>query len=110
MRLPSLTIRNHRHLAQSAIAILVALNYFAFRVELFDRENEENHPQHSNAFAFASPSTNWESFDKDNASKAFTVEVVTRLVMFTASPLPTPPPIPDVSCFHPTRDKSPPLS
>ena len=52
-------------------SILIALNYSAFRMELFQDENSENHPHAQSTVSFTFPSLNWETFDKDNASKAF---------------------------------------
>ena len=56
-----------RSLIHGSIALLLAFNYFAFQVELFDDEYEENHPAPTTTCSITHPTLNWESFDKDNA-------------------------------------------
>jgi hypothetical protein len=90
------------------VALLLATNYFAFQVELFEDEYEANHRPVSETSAIGSPTLTWESFDKTNAPKAFvfnaeiTFHFLHRLepavLVFT----------PPVVCFNPIRDKSPP--
>jgi hypothetical protein len=90
--------------------LIVALNYFAFRTELFDNEYKENHPGKPDTVSFTLSTLNWETFDKDNAPKAFTVNVSVpiELICIVNAPL-------QISKFshqsyHPIRDKSPPES
>ncbi len=64
------------------IACIVALNYFAFRTELFQDEYKENHPARSNAFSIQQLSLNWETFDKDNAPQAFSFAIATTVTVF----------------------------
>jgi hypothetical protein len=89
--------------------LLLASNYFAFQVEMFEEEYEQNHRRVSEECSFAAPSLNWESFDKNNAPKAFKLEpvfmseplfflITTRLPEFIS-----------VHPIHRVRDKSPPL-
>lgn len=92
-------------------AALIACNYFAFRVELFPDEYEDNHPELFIGVASFSQSTlNWETFDKDNAPKAFTIHVDPQItfISFISCPLKT-----NQYTFEPhqpVRDKSPPLA
>lgn len=105
----NLNMRQYSNIAFKFVAALVALNYFAFRVELFDDEYEQNHPNHASVLTISLPSLNWESFDKDNAQQAFIVDAeITNLCLFIlpnkfeAQP----------DAFFPfslIRDKSPPL-
>src|SRR5258708_18792176 len=67
-------ILNLRSLSYRSLSLLIALNYFAFRVELFKDEEVQNHIQPSTADSIAPSTLNWESFDKDNAPKAFTFD------------------------------------
>ena len=61
------------------IAMLIAMNYFAFRVELFDEEYDQNHPNHVSGAALSASSLNWETFDKDNAPQAFVIDAEIRI-------------------------------
>ncbi len=91
-----------------AVAVLLASNYFAFQVELFEEEYEANHPQPAGTVAFGAPTLNWESFDKDNAPKAFVFDAGLRvefLFVFRSSTVQVLPP--HFPC-EPVRDKSPP--
>ena len=97
-----------KSLLHSCIALVLAFNYFAFQVELFEEEYEANHPKAAQTCAFSKPTLTWESFDKNNAPKAFVVDPNIRLVCFfvlsppyIAESSPGPP-------FQPVRDKSPP--
>lgn len=91
-------------------AVVLACNYFAFQVEVFEEEYEANHRPVSPTPAIGAPTLTWESFDKTNAPKAFTfnaqvcIEVLIKLdptdVVFH----------PPVVTLHPIRDKSPPFS
>jgi hypothetical protein len=98
----------NRTLAAKLLALVVACNYFAFRVELFEKEYEENNRPVSETCAFDSPTLNWETFDKDNAPKAFIFVppiIFGLLAVLNAS-------TPEHCVEHPTfqlvRDKSPP--
>ena len=92
------------------LSLLLACNYFAFRVEIFDEEYAENHRDFSVTTSWTQPSLTWETFDKANAPQAFVILVETRS---------------QVVCFlvcntvrdqcllgsdQPVRDKSPPLA
>jgi hypothetical protein len=89
-------------------AVYLAVNYFAFQIEVFEEEYEANHRQVSEDCSIASPTLNWETFDKENAPKAFTVQPmlpVQVLLVLPTWPKPQPPPLVQSS---PIRDKSPP--
>ena len=95
----------------ACIGLVLACNYFAFQVELFDDEYEANHPAQAKegTHALTNPSVTWESFDKDNAPEPFVFDARISLVsLFELSEevplthLHSPSP-------HPIRDKSPPL-
>ncbi len=60
----------------AASAVILAGAFFSFQIELFDAEWEANHPPVSTSIT--SPSTTWESFDKDNALKAFALLSASR--------------------------------
>jgi hypothetical protein len=95
------------------LPLLLALNYFCFRTELFGEENEKYHPVVDKLLHGASlslPSLNWETFDKDNAPKAIRVEPWLSLQFLTL--FTNPPTICRIvpSQFQPIRDKSPPES
>jgi hypothetical protein len=89
-------------------ALYLAANYFAFQIELFEEEYEQNHRKISETCSFAAPTLNWETFDKNNAPKAFTLQPVapvevlfqTRLSFNLQSRIP--------AQRTPIRDKSPP--
>jgi len=90
------------------ISLLLAVNYFGFQTELFGDKYREFHPQQVTGWTISSPTTNWESFDKDNAPKAFVVSVFVPLVEISTVTAEQKPSIPHVPAFHPIRDKSPP--
>ena len=107
-------LRKHTALDLWKVFTLVfAWNYFSFRVELFDEEYEQNHPENtagSQGSAFSLPSLNWETFDKDNAPKAVKVEPTVSLTLLSRTP-------DETFCFRVIprqseliRDKSPPSS
>ncbi|HZY09732.1 MAG TPA: hypothetical protein VFF29_01115 [Bacteroidota bacterium] len=60
-----------RSLVFQFISLLLAVNYFAFQVEPFEDEYEDNHPQLSTTPTITKPTVTWETFDKSNAPKAF---------------------------------------
>jgi hypothetical protein len=90
------------------MALIVALNYFAFRTELCEEEYEQNHPEHSDTVSFTLFSVNWETFDKDNAPKAFTVNVDPQVEFLFAVTAPLQVSKLSFQPFQPVRDKSPP--
>ena len=95
---------------RQALALLFACNYFAFQLEPFGGEYISNHPASSDGCSFSTPATNWETFDKHNAPKAFVIDAGLRI-------LPLFPCLPErLPLLHPqipqpiVRDKSPPSS
>ena len=87
----------------------LAFTYFAFRVELFRSEDADNHSPLATRPSFAAASVNWESFDKDNAPKAFVIDCSVVLECLLPS---VPEKIVTVSWTPPQtciRDKSPPV-
>lgn len=92
-------------------ALLVACNYFAFRVELFAAEEEQNHPVRdvaSRSALLSAPTVTWETFDKDNAPKAVTIRVWSGLGLIAVVPPSAALPASSFFFPHPVRDKSPP--
>jgi hypothetical protein len=93
------------------VSILIALNYFAFRVELFEEESEANQPGViPTQIAFSTYSVNWETFDKDNAPKAFVVNVDPTIEIIFLIPPPVCSQLPNTLTLDIIRDKSPPMS
>jgi hypothetical protein len=95
--------------AHRFIAFLLATNYFAFQVELFEEEYEANHRRASTTCSIASPTLTWESFDKENAPKAFIFDagIRTQFLFLLESDLSTL--LLSHTPFQPVRDKSPPV-
>ena len=93
-----------------AVFLLVAINYFAYQVEFFDKEYQENHRAVSNTLSFATPSVTWETFDKSNASKAFTLNVDVTIELIGYLRLPNIRITPPLIQFDIIRDKSPPTN
>jgi hypothetical protein len=91
-------------------AIVIALNYFAFRVELFGDEFENNHPAPTLFPSLTQPSLTWETFDKDNAPQAFRFEPETGIGYLYRVCEFRPEIRSDYRTPHIIRDKSPPLS
>lgn len=94
----------------SCVAVILASNYFAFQVELFDSEYEANHPAPPipGTHALRSPTITWESFDKENAPEAFVLNPILPAEQFGTIPfLQTEERQPNPQC-QPVRDKSPP--
>ncbi len=88
---------------------IVALNYAAFRLELFDDEYAENHPAFPTGISFSKPTLTWETFDKNNAPEAFVFNARVAI-----EPLSISPPVVFANKFaveplELIRDKSPPL-
>ncbi len=99
--------RSHKVLNR-CLALVVAVNYAAFRVELFEDEYQSSHPSRSTAPAVSATTLNWETFDKDNAPQAIVVTAaITTICLLTVSDTFNVQP----SAFLPfklIRDKSPP--
>jgi hypothetical protein len=97
-------------LAYRLIALVLAADFFAFQVELFDDEYEANHPRVSETSSITGPVFTWESFDKENAPEAFIVdpliEICPLFLVAEEPALSVPPALPR----SPVRDKSPPLA
>ena len=93
------------------IAFVLASNYFSYQVELFEDEYEENHPKQSDAGAAAitSSSINWETFDKENAPKAFTIEPSFQLECLFPLNVSNDQVAPAYVPYFDIRDKSPPF-
>ena len=89
--------------------MLIAMNYFAFRVELFPDEYEDNHPGATNVPSLTQYSVNWESFDKDNAPQAFVFEPATGIGYLYRVCEVRPGISSDYRTPHRVRDKSPPF-
>lgn len=94
--------------AYPAVALLLAATYFCFQVEPFEDEYLEHHPLPVDRPTFSTPAVTWETFDKSNAPKAFTVDPCIaigplHLVRVSDEPLD-----PCAHPAHPIRDKSPP--
>jgi hypothetical protein len=92
----------------SFVALLLAATYVCFQVEPFEEEYLEHHRPPPDRPAFSTPSVTWETFDKSNAPKAFTVDPCIaigplHLVAVSDDPLD-----PFHQPRHPVRDKSPP--
>ena len=99
-----------RPLFFQCFAVLLACNYFAFRVELFSEEYERAHPARGDGLSIGALSLTWETFDKDNAPKAFVANPAMPVVLLFTLPQPVASAIPDCSSFTLIRDKSPPSS
>jgi hypothetical protein len=92
------------------VALIVAFNYFAFRTELFGDEYKENHPDNPDTVSFTLSTLNWETFDKDNAPKAFTVNVNMQIEFICIVNAPLQITKLSFQLCQPIRDKSPPES
>lgn len=94
---------------KGCIAFILACNYFAFQGELFESEYEENHPSPPKTLSLSRSSTNWESFDKENAPQAFYVDAGLHLdCLLVLQPVRSFESLSDPP-FQPIRDKSPPV-
>ncbi|MBI1807756.1 MAG: hypothetical protein HYR76_11970 [Ignavibacteria bacterium] len=91
------------------LSLLIVCNYFAFRVELFENEYERFHPDHRNGSAFTNSSLNWETFDKDNAPKAFVFDPSVRVEFICVNDVQREHQLPHAQPSQLIRDKSPPL-
>jgi hypothetical protein len=95
-------------LAHRFIAFLLASNYFTFQIEPFEEEYEAHHPDMPDGWAISQPTLTWESFDKQNAPKAFVFEAGIRiefLYILSSQPIKELPANPQHQLV---RDKSPP--
>jgi len=99
----------NRHLFH-IVALILAANYFAFQVELFEEEYEQNHRPVSQTSAVGSPTVNWETFSKSEAAKAFVVTVETHFQLLLPAPVEPVTRIALVVTRDLVRDKSPPHS
>ncbi len=102
-----------RPLAWQILAFICAVNYLAFRAELFEEEYEQSHPPVLGCAgqpAITLPSLNWETFDKDNASKAFVIDPQIRLLIAGTVPHISIPAPAERPAAGPVRDKSPPTA
>jgi hypothetical protein len=99
-----------RSLLHSVVALVLACTYFAFRTEIYEEEYDANHHIVSTEPAINASTLNWETFDKENAPKAFVfcAEVVLQ-ILYKA-----PPPVIPIYTVRVeddlVRDKSPPLA
>ncbi len=91
------------------LSLLVACNYFAFRVELCEEEFEAHHTSIPYTNAFGPPTVTWETFDKDNAPEALTVDVQITIELFCRVGEQFQEIRQDIVPQQPIRDKSPPL-
>jgi hypothetical protein len=95
----------------SFVATLVAINYFAFRVELFEDENAANHPGgFAKAVTLTLPTLNWETFDKDNAPQAIIVDPEIKIEFLSLVGVQPPQYWVLLQSSDPVRDKSPPIN
>ncbi|TAK63060.1 MAG: hypothetical protein EPO24_04510 [Bacteroidetes bacterium] len=99
-----MNIINHK-----VLFLLLALNYFAYQVELFEEEYKENHREPSSVLSFAPNSVTWETFGKTSAQKAFVLLVDVAIEQFGILQLPKIRITPPLVTFDIVRDKSPPL-
>ena len=99
---------NRRSTAFSFIAVCLALNYFAFRTELFADECRTNHPDWCSGHSISNPTLNWETFDKDNAPKAFVANPETKILFLASISDLAVVELPVIESFDLIRDKSPP--
>jgi len=90
------------------LPLLVACNYFAFRVELIEDEYKENHPPIPDVCSFTRTSLNWETFDKDNAPKAFVVNTEIQIEFICYSERCVRENLISQRSPEPVKDKSPP--
>lgn len=98
-----------RRLSFRLLSLLIAANYFAFRVECFEGESEQHGPRPQGTVAFNTPSTDWETFDKNNAPEAVTVEVSLRIEFCIPMHQECTKRVQHYPPFQLIRDKSPPL-
>ena len=90
------------------VALVLALDYFSFQVELFDEEYEANHPRHRTGESVSSPTLTWESFDKDNAPPPYAFDAIVTDELIGFLPVPAAAVVSPHHPFRDLRDKSPP--
>ena len=99
-----------KRLVQYGILFLAA-NYFCFRVELFEHEVEANHRTvDTHEHGIGTQTVNWETFDKDNAPKAFVVNTEIHFQILHIAAVPTIPFFIHQVDNDLIRDKSPPTA
>ena len=97
-----------RFSGHSLLALLLAGNYFAFQIEPFEEEYGAKHSTEPLTCSITPLSLNWETFDKENAPKAFVFRVdvqIEPLFLLHQEELRESVAAPQ---FQPIRDKSPP--
>ncbi len=90
------------------LATALATLFFVFQTELDHDEYQRQHRLLSSSPAFAAPSLTWETFDKENAQKAFVLPVERGDVFILLPHHPIRLSLPPQVSLHPIRDKSPP--
>ena len=90
------------------LALLLASNYLAFHIEPFEDEYEANHRPLPDGYAFSKPSMTWETFDKQNAPKAFVFDAALRIQFLHPRYSPQAKELLAKFQYQPVRDKSPP--
>ena len=90
------------------VALLLAVTYLLFRIEPFEEEYLEQNRGPADRLAFSTPAVTWETFDKTNAPKAFTVDPGIAIGPLHAITVSRDPLDPCALPAHPVRDKSPP--
>ena len=98
----------HRKTFFHLFSLLFAFTYIAFRTEVFHDEYDENHPCTGTQTCYSTLTLNWESFDKDNAPKAFVIDctvILERILFVAPEPLPV---FHSLQSYELVRDKSPP--
>ena len=66
-------------LLHKCLALLLGWNYFAFQIELFESEYEQNNPKPVTTCSLSAPTLTWESFDKNNAPQPFVFDAGLRI-------------------------------
>ncbi len=98
-----------RLLIYRLFAVLLASNYFTFQVEPFDEEYEANHSTLPDDYSINKPSVTWETFDKQNAPKAFVFDAGIRTQFLYVLSFQSVKELPPFQQYQPVRDKSPPV-
>ncbi|MBI3364767.1 MAG: hypothetical protein HY033_07660 [Ignavibacteriae bacterium] len=99
---------DRRLIAYRYLALLLALNYFAFRVEFFEQEYNDNHHPLFDRISLSKASLNWETFDKDNAPPAFVIDPEIQIEFLSPCLFPQREQFLQLQSFQLVRDKSPP--
>lgn len=98
------------HTLHRLVAFILATNYFAFQVELFEEEYEANHPKSYDSCSITQPTLSWESFDKENAPQAFVFDAgIQSQFLFLLEREPVALHLPFAQ-YQPIHDKSPPAA